>query len=146
MPKRVVGQMAIGLGMAIAVTALAGCKSTSSAGVFSHARPNEFAVTREAPLVVPPDFTLAPPRPGVPRPQEADPSTQALQAMFGGQAPRSDTERALLDKAGADRADPGIRSTVADPATNVVDKGSMTQAIIAAPQGQGQDAKVSTPQ
>lgn len=134
------------IGMA-GIAALAGCK-TQSAGVFSHggASPNEFAVTREAPLVVPPDFALVPPKPGVPRPQEADSSTQALQTMFGGAAPRSATEQALLAKAGADRADPGIRSAAGDPGTNVVDKGAVTKDIVAAPASQGTDAKVSTPQ
>ncbi len=132
------------IGMA-GMTALAGCK-TQSAGVFSHGGPNEFAVTREAPLVVPPDFALVPPKPGAPRPQEADSSTQALQAMFGGAAPRSATEQALLARAGADRADPGIRSAAGDPTTNVVDKGAVTKDIVNAPASEGTDAKVSTPQ
>ena len=72
------------------VVMLAGCGSTG--GFLNRARPNEFAVTRAAPLVVPPDFNLTPPAPGTPRAQEADSSQQALQAMFGGPAPRSDAE------------------------------------------------------
>jgi hypothetical protein len=35
---------------------------------------------------------------------------------------------------------------VGDPATVVVDKGTTTQTIIAAPEGSGQEATVSTPQ
>ena len=41
-------------------------------------RPDEFAVARNAPLVVPPDFALTPPRPGEPQPVGADSRTQAL--------------------------------------------------------------------
>jgi len=40
----------------------------------------------------------------------------------------------------------GVRSTVGDPNTVVVDKGQATQAIIAAPEGDGQDASAQTPQ
>ena len=124
--------------------ALAGCKS-SSGGVFSRARPNEFEVTRNAPLVVPPEFALVPPRPGQPRPQASDASTQALQSMFGGQAPRSTVESAVLTQAGADGIQPGARSAAGSPETNVVDKGTVTRDIIAAPEGQGEGAQVATP-
>lgn len=127
----------------ILATMLAGCGSSS--GVFNRARPNEFAVTRAAPLVVPPDFALRPPAPGTARAQEADSSQQALQAMFGGPAPRSAAETGTLDQAGATRAAPGIRSNVGDPATNVADKGAVTRDIVAAPEGDGQDARATTP-
>jgi Protein of unknown function (DUF3035)/Prokaryotic membrane lipoprotein lipid attachment site len=125
------------------VTILAGCGSSS--GVFNRARPNEFAVTRAAPLVVPPDFALKPPAPGTARAQEADSSTQALQAMFGGPAPRSAAETGALNQAGQTRAAPGIRSNVGDPNTSVADKGAVTRDIIAAPEGDGQDARATTP-
>lgn len=118
----------------------------TSSGVFGRARPDEFAVSRAAPLVVPPDFALVPPAPGAPRPQEADSSTQALQAMFGGAAARSPVEGAAVTAAGGNRAQPGIRSDAGDPTTNVVDKGSVTRDIIAAPEGDGAQAKASTPQ
>jgi Protein of unknown function (DUF3035) len=116
-----------------------------STGVFGRARPDEFAVSRAAPLVVPPDFALTPPTPGAPRPQEADSSTQALQAMFGGPAVRSGVETSTVGRAGGNRAQAGIRSDAGDPATNVVDKGSVTRDIIAAPEGAGAQATASTP-
>ena len=128
-----------------AMLALLSACGTSS-GVFGRARPDEFAVSRAAPLVVPPDLALVPPAPGAPRPQEADSSTQALQAMFGGAAVRSPVEGAAVTAAGGNRAQPGIRSDAGDPATNVVDKGSVTRDIIAAPEGDGAQAKASTPQ
>ena len=119
---------------------LAGC----GGGGLNRSRPDEFAVARRAPLVVPPDFALAPPSPGSPRPQEADSSTQALQAMFGGPAQRSAPEAAALNRAGADRSAAGIRSEVGSPETNAVDKGAVTRDIIAAPDGDGQDARAGT--
>lgn len=117
----------------------------SSSGVFGRDRPDEFAVSRAAPLVVPPDFALVPPTPGAPRPQEADSSTQALQAMFGGPAQRSPVESSAVGAAGGNRAQTGIRSNAGDPETNVVDKGSVTRDIIAAPEGDGAQARASTP-
>jgi hypothetical protein len=127
--------------------ALAGCGGKSGAGgVFARQRPDEFAVSRQAPLVIPPDFALTPPKPGAPRPQEADSSTQALQALFGGRAQRSAAETAVIGQAGANTAPTGVRSQTSDPDTQVVDKGSVTRDIIAAPSGAGQDATVTTPQ
>ena len=53
--------------------------------------------------------------------------------MFGGPAPRSNAETSLLEKAGRSDAPIGIRSTVWDPDTRIVDKGPATLAILAAP-------------
>ena len=124
----------------VLVVALAGCGSSG----LNRARPDEFAVARQAPLIIPPDFALIPPQPGAPRPQEAGASTQALQAMFGGEAQRGAGERAAVNQAGGNAAAAaGVRSGLADPDTNVVDKGSTTQDIIAAPEGDGQTARTT---
>lgn len=112
-------------------------------GVFNRERPDEFAVQRQAPLVVPPDFTLTPPAPGAPRPAEGTASEQALEAIFGGPAPRSRVEASVLDRAGA--AAPGIRSQVGDNDTNTVAKGRVTRDILAAPEGDGQSASTVIP-
>lgn len=127
----------------IVVATLSGCGA--SRGVFGRSGPDELAVARAAPLVVPPDFALRPPAPGTPRPQEADSATLALQAMFGGPAPRSDAEQGTLDQAGVARADTGIRSNAGDAGTTVVDKGSATRDIVAAPASQGAGARATTP-
>ena len=119
---------------------LAGC---GGGGIFNRDRPDEFAVQRQAPLVVPPDFNLVPPAPGAPRPAEGTASEQALDALFGGPAPRSTVETSVLDRAGS--AAPGIRSTVGDPETNTVAKGRATRDIIAAPEGDGQFAQAVIP-
>jgi len=109
-------------------------------------RPDEFLVSRAAPLVIPPDFTLTPPRPGEPAARGADSSTQALQAMFGGPAPRSAAETTLVNQADPGSASPGIRSNVGDPDTQAVDYGSTTRDILNAPEGDAPEATVSTPQ
>lgn len=130
----------------ILVTALALLPLTGAcAGKRGRAGPDEFAVARQAPLVIPPDYALTPPKPGAPRANDVSPNAQALDALFGGTAPRSASEAATVAAAGVESDDPGIRSTVGDPATNVVDKGTVTRDVVAAPEGDGQNAKAATP-
>ncbi|MFN6936498.1 MAG: DUF3035 domain-containing protein [Tsuneonella sp.] len=124
----------------LACTVLAGC---GSSGILNRERPDEFAVQRQAPLVVPPDFSLTPPAPGAPRPIEGTASDQALDALFGGPAQRSAVETSAIDRAGV--AEPGIRTSVGDPQTNTVAKGRVTRDIIAAPEGDGQGASAVIP-
>lgn len=112
-------------------------------GVFNRDRPDEFAVQRQAPLVVPPDFSLTPPAPGAPRPADGNAAEQALEALFGKDAGRSDIEKTTLDRAGT--SSPGIRSVVGDPDTNTVAKGAVTRDIIAAPEGDGATASTIIP-
>ncbi|MBB3938934.1 hypothetical protein GGR39_000563 [Novosphingobium fluoreni] len=124
----------VGLGASM----LAGC---SSGGLFNRGRPDEFAVQRQSPLVVPPDFALKPPQQGVPRPTDDSLQGQTLDALFGGPAQRSDVESNALSMAG--QSDPSIRSTVGDTATHTVAKGRVTQQILSAPEGDGRDAQAS---
>ena len=121
---------------------LAGC------GVFSGKRPqlDEFAVARNAPLVIPPDYSLTPPVAGTVSLSAQEAQTQAIEALFGGPAPRSATETSMLESAGRDRAPIGIRSTAGDPATRVVDKGQATQAILAAQPINSDVASAQAPQ
>ncbi len=127
----------------IAVAGMATLVSACGAGggLFNRSRPDEFAVQRQAPLVIPPDFALTPPAPGAPRPSESSTAGQAQEALFGPAAPRSAVETSVGNKAGL--AAPSIRSTVGDPVTNTVAKGSVTRDIIAAPQGDGREAQAS---
>ncbi len=122
------------------VALLSGCGAGRS---LDRARPDEFAVARQAPLVIPPDFALVPPQPGAARPQDTAANAQTLDALFGGAAPRSASENSTIADAGADNDDPGIRSSVGDPGTTVVDKGTTTRDIVAAPEGDGQDARAT---
>ena len=107
---------------------------------------DEFAVARNAPLVIPPDYSLTPPVAGTVSMSAQDAQTQAIEALFGGPAPRSSTETSVLERAGRDRAAMGIRSTAGDPETKVLDKGQSTQAIIAAQPADSETASAQTPQ
>ena len=114
--------------MAVAALAMSGCAALKSRG----STPDEFAVARNAPLIIPPDFTLAPPVAGTAGLTPSDAQQQAIDALFGGPAPRSAAETSMLDAAGRDSAQSGIRSTVWDPDTRIVDKGPTTLAILQA--------------
>lgn len=101
---------------ALALTVLSGCDDTKRALGINKSIPDEFAVTRRAPLVMPPDFNLRPPAPGSQRPQEGTTAEQARSALIGrnrldGYRVRgfSAGEVELLDLAGADLIYPGIR-------------------------------------
>jgi|JI10StandDraft_1071094.scaffolds.fasta_scaffold101846_3 hypothetical protein len=122
--------------VALAALSVVGCKKSTYKNSNS---PDEFAISRNAPLVVPPDFSLVPPKPGAPRALGADSQTQAVEALFGPGAkppPKSASEQQLLDKAGATKPDPSARSTAGD-ATNgaMVDKGAFVQELLAARPG-----------
>jgi hypothetical protein len=85
--------------------------------------PDEFQVVERAPLVVPPDYNLRPPEPGAPRPQEGTTSERAERALTGRPPAEGDATpgtRSLLVQAGADRADPDIRRTIAEETTGLV--------------------------
>lgn len=111
--------------------ALGGCTETRQAIGWEKNPPDEFRVMSRAPLSMPPDFGLRPPNPGAPRPQEGTTTDQARNAVTGGRTPprtagagaaatgsvqrqarQSSGEQALLARAGGDRADPAIRSTI----------------------------------
>ena len=101
---------------------------------------DEFAVARNAPLVIPPDYSLTPPVAGTISSTAESAQAQAIEALFGVPAPRSTTETSLLEAAGRDRVSLGVRSTAGDPETRVVDKGQTTLTIINAPEGDTQTA------
>ncbi len=103
---------------------LAGCKSASRAFGLAKVTPDEFRVVTKAPLTLPPDYSLRPPAPGEPRPQELQPSSAARQALEGQREAevRSDGERLFVEKAGADHSDPLIRYVVDDEFGNLAHK------------------------
>src|SRR3982750_1685378 len=108
----------------LAAVGLAGCQSTQQALGMTKVTPDEFRVVTKAPLVVPPDYALRPPAPGKPRPQELQPESAARNALLGvreGEL-RSDGEKLLVSKAGADRAVPLIRYVVDDECGDVSHK------------------------
>ncbi len=98
--------------------ALGGCTEARQALGLTKQAPDEFQVVARAPLSLPPDYTLRPPEPGAPRPQEGTARDQAQAAVFGGSGltgnpvDGSRGEVALLQSAGATGIDPNIRKLV----------------------------------
>src|ERR1044072_9391043 len=72
----------------IPAIALGGCSIFSA----KRAAPDEFQVARNAPLVIPPDYSLTPPVAGTAALPPQDAQQQAIDAIFGGAAPRSRSE------------------------------------------------------
>lgn len=108
--------------MLAAAAATSGCGTLSRAIGATKVAPDEFRVVTQAPLTLPPDYNLRPPRPGEPRPQELQPSQEARVALFGEEVGRaaSPGERSLVSTAGATTADPDIRDTIDFEAQGVV--------------------------
>lgn len=127
----------LGLGV-VALLALSGCSSKPKNFSGSAGGPDELAVARQAPLVLPPDFNLRPPRPGEPRAQEVDAQSQAVEALFGAgaQVPqKSAGEQALLDQANAQHAAKDIRTDLRDDGTTVANKGAFLKELLDAQPG-----------
>lgn len=109
--------------------------------------PDEFAVVDRAPLAMPPDYGLRPPRPGAPRPQDVDVNRQASAIILGSGGSASASapskgERALLEASGAMEADPKIRETVErETAQKVVASDHLVQKLM---DWSGEDEKPAT--
>jgi hypothetical protein len=99
---------------AILSLSAAGCSGIKESIGATKQSPDETAVTARAPLVVPATFSLKPPQPGTPRPQDADPAMQAQRVLGGApkDAPASQGEMELLSATGAAKADPTIRQAL----------------------------------
>jgi Protein of unknown function (DUF3035) len=69
---------------ALPLLAVAGCDTSTLSRNFGLTRdaPDEFTVTTQAPLSMPPDYNLRPPRPGAARPQQQAESVQAEEALI----------------------------------------------------------------
>ncbi len=122
------------LATALALLLLSGCgEDVSRTFGLQRDAPDEFQVTTRAPLSMPPDFALRPPRPGTPRPQDQT-GPDAARAVLAPQAALGAREAgvtpgtaALLDAAGP-RAPSDIRTRVDQdsalerPSRGVVDR------------------------
>ena len=111
---------------ALSLAPLGGCTDLRRALGMEKVIPDEFAVVQGAPLAIPPDYALRPPRPGAPPSQEVSTTEQARQTIFraGDQQAtlpdadkRSAGENELLRQAGAASAPRDIRDTVNREAT-----------------------------
>ena len=117
--------------LGVAALPLGGCDSFNRAIGKTRVIPDEFQVVSNAPLAIPPDYALRPPRVGN-GPEQASPTEQARETVFragdsaNGQAVAkpsnrlSPGEQDLLRAAGATNAPSDIRETVdADPTQGV---------------------------
>jgi hypothetical protein len=118
--------------LGVATLPLGGCDSFNRAIGKTRVIPDEFQVVSNAPLAIPPDYTLRPPRVGN-GPEQSNPTDQARETVFragdsaNGQAASgapnkkmSAGEQDLLRQAGATNAPSDIRRTVdADPTEGV---------------------------
>lgn len=109
------------LAAAACLLALTACEGAKRELGLVRRAPDEFAVVKRAPLAMPPDYSLRPPRPGAPRPQEMTEGGQGRAAVFGAAGgeeayqPSGEAgsgESALLQAAGAAGARPQIRDVV----------------------------------
>src|ERR1043166_6877788 len=99
-----------------------GCESIRSAAGLTKEPPDEFAVVTKAPLIIPPDFNLKPPKPGAAPLNQVSP-TQSAEAALYSDDPNvvagsitgnySQAEKVLLAQSGAANADDGIRQQIA---------------------------------
>ncbi|MCE9650998.1 MAG: DUF3035 domain-containing protein [Parvibaculum sp.] len=132
---------------------LAACGGDSLKDTLGYGKnaPDEFAIVTKAPLVIPPDFSLRPPQPGVARPQEAgfEPSISAQRALMGdasvvGNDVASGTpgEQALLANTGGNEANPRIRQVVNSEMRTLVEKDkTFTQDVLFWQQKPAPDAR-----
>jgi hypothetical protein len=114
--------------LAASALMLSGCDSIRSAAGMGKAAPDEFAVVTKAPLIMPPDYNLRPPRPGA-APLNQTLPTQAAQASLFSNDPAavastitgrySEGEKLLLAHAGAASTNPAIRQQIAADNANL---------------------------
>jgi hypothetical protein len=67
---------------------LIGCEGLRQATGAAKLPPDEFTVLTKAPLIIPPDYNLRPPQPGVASRNEIDADDQARAALFPANASR----------------------------------------------------------
>jgi hypothetical protein len=126
---------------AILLLALGGC-SVKQAFAPTKRDLSEFDLKTPRPLVLPPNYDLKPPAPGT-EANTPSPSTEARQSVYGATAPAqseaqpetaaptSQGEGALLQRAGAQGANPDIRQQVNSETSAVTDRGpGMTNRVL----------------
>jgi hypothetical protein len=118
-------QVALAVRLALvggAAMALVGCDSIREAAGIVKSPPDEFAVVTKAPLVIPPDFNLRPPKPGAPPTNQSSPTDSAETALIGDDpaavaaalpSTYSPGEKMLLANTGGATADHGVRAQIA---------------------------------
>lgn len=103
----------------LAVLGLSACDQSREMLGLDKQAPDEFAVYSRAPLSLPPDYGLKPPKPGEKRPQIQDTRIDARKALLGNRQVRTSVPagsspglQALMRRTGADAADSSIRDEI----------------------------------
>ena len=130
-------------GLIVTAFVTQGCQQAREAFGFEKSAPDEFAVVSRAPLSLPPEYGLRPPKPGAKRPQEKVATERAKDTLLSTgrllpvqgnrveQGPMSPGERALLKSASAGHAELGIRRTVdRETAQLIADERSFVNRLI----------------
>jgi hypothetical protein len=119
-----------GCALAAMACSLMACQSIRDAAGLTKEPPDEFAVVTKAPLIIPPDFNLHPPKPGAPPLNQVAPTTAAQEALYSDDPNAianaisgnySEAEKLLLATSGGAVADPSIRRTIAADNTKAED-------------------------
>jgi len=109
--------------------ALCGCETIRNAAGMDKMPPDEFAVLTKAPLVVPPDYNMKPPRPGAAPTNQTEATESAQAALFGADPATiaasisgnySEGEKLLMANAGVANADPIIRQHLQSDRKNML--------------------------
>jgi hypothetical protein len=101
---------------------MAGCESMRDAMGVSKQPPDEFAVVTKAPLIIPPDYNLRPPKPGAAPLNQVSPTESAQAALYSDDPKTvastitgnySNGEKMLMAQTGAAAANDSIRQQIA---------------------------------
>ena len=115
------------------------CDSIREAAGITKEPPDEFAVATKAPIIIPPDYNLHPPKPGAAPLNQVSPTQSAQAALYGDDTAAaaasingnySEAEKLLLAQTGAATADDSIRRTIAADNANAEDTGSLTDSLL----------------
>jgi hypothetical protein len=110
--------------LALSLTA---CESVRGAMGLNKDPPDEFAVVTKAPLIIPPDYALRPPKPGAAPLNQVSPTESAQAALYSDDPKTvagsitgsySDGEKMLLAQTGAATANNSIRQQIAADNSN----------------------------
>jgi hypothetical protein len=110
--------------LCVAALSLMACQSIREAAGVTKDPPDEFAVATKAPLIMPPDYNLHPPKPGAPPLNQQSPTEAAQAAMYANAddphavaaaipGDYSQVEKLFLAQSGAAGANHNIRREIA---------------------------------
>ncbi|MBS0278503.1 MAG: DUF3035 domain-containing protein [Proteobacteria bacterium] len=118
---------------------LTSCDAIREAAGVTKQPPDEFAIATKAPLIIPPDYNLKPPKPGAAPLNQVSPTQAAQAALYGAdtqqiaasiQGNYSEAEKLLLAQSGAAAADDSIRRVIAADNAKAEDTGSFTDSLL----------------